>query len=180
MHQLENVANLDRISDPRIRLLAEILIGTGLRIGDATRLQMDCLVRDPQGAVHLLLLFVSSDDPTVLRDHPWWFVPICLHRGYLEITRNATRVRRPGNVAVRRARHRHRIQLLANPDGTERGCWTILVTGPPVASGAFFARSRSASDSCPRQQFGRGGCNPDQPKPATQRQGPQNPSPLDD
>lgn len=26
---------------------------TGLRIGDATRLQMDCLVPDPQGAVYL-------------------------------------------------------------------------------------------------------------------------------
>lgn len=53
MHQLENVVNLDRISDPRIRLLVEILIRTGLRIGDATRLPLDCLVRDPQGAVYL-------------------------------------------------------------------------------------------------------------------------------
>ena len=53
MHQLESPANLDRISDPRIRLLVEILIRTGLRIGDATRLALDCLVRDPQGAVYL-------------------------------------------------------------------------------------------------------------------------------
>jgi integrase len=53
MGQLESPAILDRISDPRIRLLVEILIRTGLRIGDATRLQMDCLVRDPQGAVYL-------------------------------------------------------------------------------------------------------------------------------
>jgi integrase len=53
MHQLESPANLDRISDPRIRLLVEVLIRTGLRIGDGTRLQMDCLVRDPQGAVYL-------------------------------------------------------------------------------------------------------------------------------
>ena len=53
MAQLESPANLDRISDPRIRLLVEILIRTGLRIGDATRLQMDCLIRDPQGAVYL-------------------------------------------------------------------------------------------------------------------------------
>lgn len=53
MHQLESPANLDRISDPRIRLLVEILIRTGLRIGDATRLPLDCLVRDPQGAVYL-------------------------------------------------------------------------------------------------------------------------------
>ena len=53
MHQLEGPANLDRITDPRIRLLVEILIRTGLRIGDATRLALDCLVRDPQGAVYL-------------------------------------------------------------------------------------------------------------------------------
>ena len=53
LHQLEGRANLDRITDPRIRLLVEILIRTGLRIGDATRLALDCLVRDPQGAVYL-------------------------------------------------------------------------------------------------------------------------------
>src|SRR6476619_1943587 len=53
MHQLESPANFDRISDPRIRLLVEVLIRTGLRIGDATRLALDCLVRDPQGAVYL-------------------------------------------------------------------------------------------------------------------------------
>ena len=53
MHQLESTANLDRISDPRIRLLVEILLRTGLRIGDATRLALDCLIRDPQGAVYL-------------------------------------------------------------------------------------------------------------------------------
>lgn len=53
MAQLESEANLDRLADPRIRLLVEILIGTGLRIGDATRLSIDCLVRDPQGAAYL-------------------------------------------------------------------------------------------------------------------------------
>ena len=39
MGQLEDPANLDRLTDPRIRLLMEILIRTGLRIGDATRLE---------------------------------------------------------------------------------------------------------------------------------------------
>jgi integrase len=53
MGQLESPANLDRIADPRIRLLVQILIRTGLRVGDATRLQLDCLIRDPQGAVYL-------------------------------------------------------------------------------------------------------------------------------
>lgn len=40
MHQLENVADLDRISDPRIQMLVEILIRTSLRTDDATRLQL--------------------------------------------------------------------------------------------------------------------------------------------
>ncbi|MBX9639449.1 MAG: site-specific integrase, partial [Mycobacteriaceae bacterium] len=53
MGQLESPANLDRIADSRFRLLEEILIRTGLRIGDATRLALDCLIRDPQGAVYL-------------------------------------------------------------------------------------------------------------------------------
>jgi site-specific recombinase XerD len=53
MNQLEAPANLDRVGDPRIRLLIEILIGTGLRIGDATRLGIDCLVHDPAAATCL-------------------------------------------------------------------------------------------------------------------------------
>jgi len=53
MNQLETPANLDRIADPRIRLLIDILTGTGLRIGDATRLSIDCLVQDPAGATYL-------------------------------------------------------------------------------------------------------------------------------
>ena len=53
MNQLESADNLARLTDPRIRLLVEILIRTGLRIGDATRLALDCLIRDHQGAVYL-------------------------------------------------------------------------------------------------------------------------------
>jgi integrase len=53
MAQLESEANLARLTDPRMRLLVEILIHTGLRIGDATRLRIDCLVRDPQRAPYL-------------------------------------------------------------------------------------------------------------------------------
>ena len=53
MNQLESTDNLAHLTDPRIRLLVEVLIGTGLRIGDATRLALDCLIRDHQGAVYL-------------------------------------------------------------------------------------------------------------------------------
>lgn len=53
MAQLESPANLDRWGDPQARVLAEILMGTGLRVGDACRLGIDCVVRDPQGAPYL-------------------------------------------------------------------------------------------------------------------------------
>jgi integrase len=53
MAQLENPTNLAKLTDPRIRLLTEVLIRTGLRIGDATRLGLDCLVRDRQQAPYL-------------------------------------------------------------------------------------------------------------------------------
>ena len=53
MNQLDSTDNLAHFTDPRIRLLVEILIRTGLRIGDATRLALDCLIRDHQGAVYL-------------------------------------------------------------------------------------------------------------------------------
>lgn len=50
MAQLERTENLARFSDPRGRLLARILMGTGLRVGDGCRLRLDCIVRDGQGA----------------------------------------------------------------------------------------------------------------------------------
>lgn len=53
MAQLEDQHNLDRLTDVRIRLLVEILVRTGLRIGDATALALDCLIRDNQGAAYL-------------------------------------------------------------------------------------------------------------------------------
>jgi len=111
--------------------------------------------------------FVGSDEPTALHDHPWWFASICLRHGYLEILPNASRRRRPGTVAVRRARHRHRITLLTNPDGTERSCWTILVTGPRVRHWGFWCASPGGHWFVPWQQFGPGGCNRDQPKQVT-------------
>lgn len=53
MAQLEDPANLARLSDSRSRALIEVLIRTGLRVSDACRLGTGCLVRDPQGAPYL-------------------------------------------------------------------------------------------------------------------------------
>ena len=53
MAQLEREDNLARFADPRGRLLAQILMGTGLRVGDGCRLAVDCIVHDGQGAPYL-------------------------------------------------------------------------------------------------------------------------------
>jgi integrase len=53
MAQLEREKNLARFPDPRGRLLAKILMSTGLRVGDACRLRLDCIVRDGQRAPYL-------------------------------------------------------------------------------------------------------------------------------
>lgn len=53
MAQLEQSANLDRWTTPDARLLTVILMGCGLRVGDACRLPLDCIVRDGQGAPYL-------------------------------------------------------------------------------------------------------------------------------
>lgn len=53
MTQLEDPANLDRLTDPRWRLLFPLLMQTGLRLGDATALPVDCVVHDADGAPYL-------------------------------------------------------------------------------------------------------------------------------
>jgi integrase len=53
MAQIERPANLARLADPAIRLTTLILIQTGLRLGDGTGLEFDCVVHDGQGAPYL-------------------------------------------------------------------------------------------------------------------------------
>jgi len=53
MAQVESPANLNRWSDPALRLITLILIRTGLRISSATGLPFDCVVTDADGAPYL-------------------------------------------------------------------------------------------------------------------------------
>lgn len=53
MAQLEHADNLARFKDPRGRLLVQILMSTGLRVGDGCKLALDCIVRDANGAPYL-------------------------------------------------------------------------------------------------------------------------------
>ncbi len=53
MAQVERPANLDRWNNPESRLLTIILIRCGLRVGDASKVAFDCVVRDGDGAPYL-------------------------------------------------------------------------------------------------------------------------------
>jgi integrase len=54
MAQVENPANLTRCKDPAVRLITIILMGCGLRAGDAVALpRRDCITRDGDGAPYL-------------------------------------------------------------------------------------------------------------------------------
>jgi integrase len=53
MAQVEQPANLDRWHNPEARLLTVILIRCGLRVGDASKIAFDCVVRDGDGAPYL-------------------------------------------------------------------------------------------------------------------------------
>jgi integrase len=51
--QVEQPDNLDRWHNPESRLLAVVLMRRGLRIGDASKVEFDCVVRDGDGAPYL-------------------------------------------------------------------------------------------------------------------------------
>lgn len=53
MAQLEDEANLDQLTDPRMRLLFPLLMQTGLRLNDALKLPTDCVTTDAAGAPYL-------------------------------------------------------------------------------------------------------------------------------
>jgi integrase len=82
MAQIERPDNLARLADPTMRLTTLILIGTGLRIGDATRLPFDCIVHDGQGAPYLRyynhkmnregLVPIDEDLLAAIRDQQQW------------------------------------------------------------------------------------------------------------
>lgn len=54
--QLEAPHNLDKLTDPRWRLMFPLLMESGLRSNDALHLGQDCLIRDGDGAPYLRYL----------------------------------------------------------------------------------------------------------------------------
>jgi len=69
MAQLEHADNLARFKDPRGRLLLQILMSTGLRVGDGCKLALDCIVRDVSSSGALLVLQTTEGIPRSFRLH---------------------------------------------------------------------------------------------------------------
>lgn len=105
--------------------------------------------------------FTRSDDPRGFHDHPWDFVSLMLAGSYREITESAAVLRRPGAVAIRRAEHRHRIELITNSDGIPQHCWSIVLTGPRRRPWGFWGPTPHGGPArfIPWQLFGLGGCD---------------------
>jgi hypothetical protein len=62
MAQVEHPGNLARWPDPAGRLVTMLLISCGLRVGDATRLPFDCVIRTADGAPYLRYVNHCDDD----------------------------------------------------------------------------------------------------------------------
>lgn len=87
-----------------------------------------------------LHFFHRSDEDRELHTHPWkWGVALQLAGGYIEERRIGNDVGvtavRPGMVNVFYADTAHRIDLL-----DERGSWSLILTGPCIASWGFLDR----------------------------------------
>lgn len=104
--------------------------------------------------------FLRDDDDRGLHDHPWWFVSIILHGGYIEETETADwkmklRCRsalfdikspwRHRSIAYRPATWRHRVVLPHTPTGGRVPCWTLIITGRRTRVWGFWCREFTGS-----------------------------------
>lgn len=103
-------------------------------IGDALRPYLFRWFVLPRNKYFNLFLhkFMRDDDDKALHDHPWLFVSIVLLGGYREILQDGVVIRRAGSICLRRAEHRHRVELLRVPT------WTLVFTGPKIRTWGFW------------------------------------------
>lgn len=81
--------------------------------------------------------FMRDDDDRALHDHPWVNCSVLLDGGYTEHTIkaggvNVRTMREAGDVALRRAKAAHRVELIADAP-----CWTLFITGPRLREWGF-------------------------------------------
>lgn len=77
--------------------------------------------------------FFDSDDGRALHDHPWDNTSVVLKGKYFEHTPGGIYLRGPGDVVVRHAEDKHRIELLPDKEDVV----TLFFTGPRVREWGF-------------------------------------------
>lgn len=84
--------------------------------------------------------FLRDDHDEAFHCHPWWFFSVVLWGSYLEHMDTGIKLRRIGSLAFRRATHRHQVKLPIQPDGTQKPCWTFIITGPKAREWGFYCK----------------------------------------
>lgn len=83
-----------------------------------------------------------GDDRTVLHDHSWHSLSLCLKGGYWEVLpRGLMHKRNRWALVYRRPETPHRIVLTIGADGQPKPAWTLFLTGPKVREWGFHFRS---------------------------------------
>lgn len=83
-----------------------------------------------------------GDDRTVLHDHSWHSLSLCLKGSYWEVFRRGLmQKRKRWSLVYRRPETPHRIVLTIGADGLPKPAWTLFLTGPKVREWGFHFRS---------------------------------------
>lgn len=72
-----------------------------------------------------------SDDKRAYHDHAWWFWTFVLRGGYEDVTIEGREKLSLFSCKFRPAHHSHYV------DVNERGCLSLLITGPPIRKWKF-------------------------------------------
>lgn len=81
---------------------------------------------------------LRDDSDRAMHDHPWLNATIVLDGGgYVEFQPGGARLRRVGDVVLRRPTAAHRLEL-TREDGIPQPTWTLFITGPRVRRWGFY------------------------------------------
>lgn len=86
-----------------------------------------------EGSNTYLHKICRGDDDRALHDHPWPNVSYVLFGQYLEHTPEGSFLRQAGDVVVRAATDRHRLELIDS-----KPCISLFSTGPKVRDWGFW------------------------------------------
>jgi hypothetical protein len=82
---------------------------------------------------------ILKSDDACLHDHPWAFMSLILWGGYVEHVedekgRKTSKIYHPLNLLLRKAKHRHRLEI-------HQPCYTLVITLNRVRQWGFWTRS---------------------------------------